>query len=107
MVKPDDDITVGCSCGHDPLNSVSPPALLKLLDLVLPCFVESLRTDRERQVAMSVLETMNNVMRSCKEEVCRNPAHLKEISHVIQDVLKKKVRDGRGQTACKDVRTAH
>ncbi|XP_017285372.1 importin-4 isoform X2 [Kryptolebias marmoratus] len=70
-------------------------ALLKLLDVVLPCFVETVRTDRERQVVMNVLETMNNVMKSCKEEVCRNPSHLKEISLVIRDVLKKK-------TACQD-----
>ncbi|XP_037550418.1 importin-4 [Nematolebias whitei] len=70
-------------------------ALQKLLDLILPCFLEKVRTDRERQVVMSVLETMNNVIKSCKEEVCRNPAHLKEICHVIRDVLKKK-------TACQD-----
>lgn len=68
-------------------------ALLKLLDLVLPCFVETVRTDRERTVVMSVLETMNNMMKTCKEEVCRNPSHLKEISHLIRDVLKKKVRE--------------
>lgn len=41
---------------------------------------------------MGILETMNNVMKSCKEEVFKNPARLKEISYVIRDVLKKKVR---------------
>lgn len=69
-----------------------PPALLKLLDVVLPCFVETVRTEHERQVVMGVLETMNNVMKSCKEEVFKNPLRLKEISYVIRDVLKKKVR---------------
>lgn len=65
-------------------------ALLKLLDIVLPCFLETVRTDRERSVVMGVLETMNGVIKACKEEVFRNPAHLQEISHVIRDVLKKK-----------------
>ncbi|KAM4718344.1 importin-4 [Anableps anableps] len=65
-------------------------ALLKLLDVVLPCFVETVRAERERPVVMGVLETMNGVIKSCKEEVFRNPSHLKEISHVVRDVLKKK-----------------
>lgn len=62
--------------------------------MVLPCFVETVRTEHERQVVMGVLETMNNVIKSCKEEAFKNPSHLKEISHVIRDVLKKKVRGG-------------
>uniref|UniRef100_A0A7N8Y0F9 Importin 4 n=1 Tax=Mastacembelus armatus TaxID=205130 RepID=A0A7N8Y0F9_9TELE len=71
------------------------PALQKLLDVVIPCFVEAVRTENERQVVMGILETMNSVIKSCKEEVFRNPSRLKEISHVISDVLKKK-------TACQD-----
>ncbi|KAF1372872.1 hypothetical protein PFLUV_G00254400 [Perca fluviatilis] len=73
-------------------------ALLKLLDVVLPCFVETVRTEHERQVVMGVLETMNNVIKSCKEEAFKNPQRLKEISHVIRDVLKKKTvcQDGGG-----------
>lgn len=76
-------------------------ALLKLLDVVLPCFVENVRTEHERQVVMGILETMNNVMKSCKEEAFKNPARLKEISHVIRDVLKKKTvcQDGGGDEA--------
>nr|XP_046226676.1 importin-4 isoform X2 [Scatophagus argus] len=70
-------------------------ALLKLLDVVLPCFVETVRTEQERQVVMSILETMNGVINSCKEEVFKNPSRLQEISHVIRDVLKRK-------TACQD-----
>lgn len=69
-----------------------PPALLKLLDVTLPCFVETVRTEQERQVVMGVLETMNSVIKSCKEEAFKNPSHLQEVSHVIRDVLKKKVR---------------
>uniref|UniRef100_A0A4W6FZK5 Importin 4 n=1 Tax=Lates calcarifer TaxID=8187 RepID=A0A4W6FZK5_LATCA len=76
-------------------------ALFKLLDMVLPCFVETVRTEHERQVVMGVLETMNNVIKSCKEEAFKNPSHLKEISHVIRDVLKKKTvcQDGGGDEA--------
>lgn len=65
-------------------------ALLKLLDVVIPCFVETVRKEQERQVVMGVLESMNNVIKSCKQEVFKNPARLKEISYVIRDVLLKK-----------------
>ncbi|XP_041670064.1 importin-4 isoform X1 [Cheilinus undulatus] len=65
-------------------------ALLKLLDVVIPCFLENVKTEPERQVVMGILETMNNVIKTCKEEVFKNPMRLKEISHVISDVLKKK-----------------
>lgn len=41
---------------------------------------------------MGILESMNNVIKSCKEQVFSNPSRLKEISYVIRDVLKKKVR---------------
>ncbi|XP_027129829.1 importin-4 isoform X1 [Larimichthys crocea] len=73
-------------------------ALLKLLDVVLPCFVETVRAEHERQVVMGILETMNNVIKSCKEEAFQNPSRLKEISYVIRDVLKKKTvcQDGGG-----------
>ncbi|KAF3703449.1 Importin-4 [Channa argus] len=76
-------------------------ALLKLLDVVLPCLVETVRTEPERQVVMGILEAMNNVIKTCKEEVFRNPSRLKEISHVIHDVLKKKTvcQDGEGDEA--------
>ncbi|CAN9506252.1 unnamed protein product [Ophioblennius macclurei] len=70
-------------------------ALLKLLDVVLPCFVETVRKETERQVVMGILETMNSVIKSCQGEAFQNPARLKEISYVIRDVLKKK-------TVCQD-----
>lgn len=77
----------------------SSPALLKLLDVVIPCFVENVRTEHERQVVMCILETMNNVIKSCKEKVFLNSAYLQEVSHLIRDVLKKKVgtlEEGKG-----------
>uniref|UniRef100_A0A669ELT2 Importin 4 n=1 Tax=Oreochromis niloticus TaxID=8128 RepID=A0A669ELT2_ORENI len=70
-------------------------ALLKLLDIVVPCFLETVRTEPERHVVMGVLESMNSVIKSCKEVVFKNPSRLKEISHAIRDVLKKK-------TPCQD-----
>uniref|UniRef100_A0A672ISC2 TOG domain-containing protein n=1 Tax=Salarias fasciatus TaxID=181472 RepID=A0A672ISC2_SALFA len=70
-------------------------ALLKLLDVVLPCFLETVRKETERQVVMGVLETMNGVIKSCKGEAFQNPTRLKDVSHVIRDVLKKK-------TVCQD-----
>lgn len=70
-------------------------ALMKLLDVVIPCFVETIRTEPERHVVMGILESMNHVIKSCKEKVFTDPSRLKEISHVIRDVLKKK-------TACQD-----
>ncbi|XP_074549927.1 importin-4 [Halichoeres trimaculatus] len=65
-------------------------ALLKLLNVVIPLIVETVRKDHERQVVMGALESMNNVIKTCKGEVFTNPSCLKEISYVIRDVLKKK-----------------
>ncbi|XP_034562205.1 importin-4 isoform X2 [Notolabrus celidotus] len=75
--------------------------LLKLLDVVLPCFLETVRKEHERQVVMGVLESMNNVVKTCKGEVFKNPSRLKDISSAILDVLKKKTvcQDGGGDDA--------
>ncbi|XP_071764952.1 importin-4 isoform X2 [Centroberyx gerrardi] len=76
-------------------------ALQKLLDVVLPCFLETVRTERERQVVMGVLEAMNSILKSCQGEAFKSPARLEEISHTIRDVLKKKTvcQDGGGDEA--------
>lgn len=67
-------------------------ALHKLLDVVLPCFLEAVKHERERQVVMGVLEAMNSVIKSCQREALQTPHRLAEISHAIRDVLRKKVR---------------
>lgn len=79
-------------------------ALLKLLDVVLTGFLETIRTESERQVVMGVLETLNSVIKSCKEEAFKNPTRLKDISHMIRDVLKKNTicQDGGGDEADDD-----
>lgn len=71
-------------------------ALHKLLEVVLPCFLEAIRQERERQVVMAVLETMNALIKSCQGEALQAPGRLAEISNAIRDVLKKK-------TVCQDV----
>ncbi|KAL2085480.1 hypothetical protein ACEWY4_018800 [Coilia grayii] len=73
-------------------------ALHKLLAVVLPCFLEAVRGERERQVVMGVLEALNSVVKSCQGEALQAPGRLAEISHVIRDVLKKKTvcQDGGG-----------
>ncbi|KAK2855493.1 hypothetical protein Q7C36_007362 [Tachysurus vachellii] len=73
-------------------------ALHKLLDVVMPCFLEAVKKDRERQVVMGVLEAMNSVIKSCKGEALQTPQRLAEVSHAIRDVLKKKTvcQDGGG-----------
>uniref|UniRef100_A0A672T7K5 Importin 4 n=1 Tax=Sinocyclocheilus grahami TaxID=75366 RepID=A0A672T7K5_SINGR len=71
-------------------------ALHKLLQVVLPCFLEAVRQDRERQVVMAILESMNAVIKSCQGEALQAPGILAEISNTIKDVLKKK-------TVCQDV----
>ncbi|KAM4606742.1 importin-4 [Polymixia lowei] len=76
-------------------NEANQQALQKLLDVVLPCFLETVRTERERHVVMSVLEAMNGVVKACQAEAFKSPGRLQEISHAIRDVLKKK-------TVCQD-----
>ncbi|KAM9333183.1 importin-4 [Pholidichthys leucotaenia] len=66
-------------------------ALLKLLDVVLVSCLETVWTETERQVVMGILEAMNGIIKTCKEEVFRNPSRLKDISCVIRHVLKKKM----------------
>lgn len=73
------------------MSALSFAALQKLLEVVIPCFVENVRAEHERQVVMCILETMNNIIKFCKEEAFTKPAYLQEVSHLIRDVLKKKV----------------
>uniref|UniRef100_A0A8C1C6R0 Importin 4 n=1 Tax=Cyprinus carpio carpio TaxID=630221 RepID=A0A8C1C6R0_CYPCA len=82
-----------CRAQH---KSASRPPLHKLLQVVLPCFLEAVRQDRERQVVMGILESMNAVIKSCQGEALQAPGIVAEISNAIKDVLKKK-------TVCQDV----
>lgn len=70
-------------------------ALQKLLSVIFPLYIKSVRVEKDRLVAMSVLEAMNEVLKSCKGEAVKEPGRLDELSRVIRDVLQKK-------TACQD-----
>lgn len=94
-VKVKEHVVSNYSESFDQLPHISlyiSPALHKLLQVVLPCFLEAVRQDRERQVVMAVLESMNAVIKSCQGEALQAPGTLAEISNAIKDVLKKKVR---------------
>lgn len=80
---------------QDNPTDINYQALQKLLDVVMPSLLEAVRVDEERQVVMGALDTINSVVKSCKEEVFKSPTRLKDISNTIHDVLKKK-------TACQD-----
>ncbi|KAF5902711.1 importin-4, partial [Clarias magur] len=83
-------------------------ALHKLLDVVMPCFLEAVKQERERQVVMGVLEAMNSVIKTCKSEALQTPQRLAEVSHAIRDVLKKKTvcQDGGGDEGDDDEQQA-
>ncbi|KAL4657117.1 importin-4-like isoform X1 [Arapaima gigas] len=66
-------------------------ALQKILSVVFPSFLEAVRKDRERNVVMAVIDSMNSIIKDCQEEALRSPGRLAEISYAIRDVLKKKV----------------
>uniref|UniRef100_A0A9J8A8C5 Uncharacterized protein n=1 Tax=Cyprinus carpio carpio TaxID=630221 RepID=A0A9J8A8C5_CYPCA len=72
------------------VKSPSTQALHKLLQVVLPCFLGMVRQDRERQVVMAILESMNAVIKSCQGEALQAPGILAKTSNTIKDVLKKK-----------------
>ncbi|KAK6299746.1 hypothetical protein J4Q44_G00297790 [Coregonus suidteri] len=83
-------------------------ALQKLLGVVLPSFLEAVRSERERQVVMGVLEAMNAVLKACQGEALQSPGRLQEISQAIRDVLKKRTvcQDGGGDEAEDDEQQA-
>ncbi|KAJ3611313.1 hypothetical protein NHX12_021329 [Muraenolepis orangiensis] len=85
-------------------TEVNHQALHKLLDVVLPSLVETVRSERERQVVMSALEAINGVVKACQGEALRQPGRLQDISHAIRDVLKKKTvcQDGEDDEAEED-----
>ena len=71
-LKPDSDpckiwAFVRAPCLAFCLSSLS-VALHKLLGVVMPCFLEAVRAERERQVVMGVLEAMNSVVKTCQGE---------------------------------------
>ncbi|XP_034768784.2 importin-4 [Acipenser ruthenus] len=70
-------------------------ALHKLLSMVFPAYLKSVKEERDRQVVMSVLETMNEMLKDCGVEAIRTPGRLDQICKAIRDILQKKA-------ACQD-----
>uniref|UniRef100_A0A8C9U2N3 Importin 4 n=1 Tax=Scleropages formosus TaxID=113540 RepID=A0A8C9U2N3_SCLFO len=65
--------------------------LQNTLSVVLPSLLEAVRKDRDHNVVIAALESMNGVLKACQEEALQSEAMLAEISHVIRDVFKSKV----------------
>lgn len=70
-------------------------ALEKMLSVVFPAYFKAVREDKERLVVMSILESMNDMLKEGKGDIVREAGRLSEICNVIREVLQKK-------TACQD-----
>lgn len=83
-------------------------ALQKLLAVVLPSFLQAVKGDRERQVVMGVLESLNGVIKACQGAALQSPGMLQDISRAIRDVLKKRTtcQDGGGDEGDDDEQQA-
>ncbi|KAG8596096.1 hypothetical protein GDO81_001732 [Engystomops pustulosus] len=66
-----------------------------LLGIVIPAYLRGAVQDKEREVVMTILESLNNVLKDVKEPCVRGPEELGKICDVIKAVLQSK-------TACQD-----
>ncbi|XP_063769721.1 importin-4 isoform X1 [Pseudophryne corroboree] len=69
--------------------------LLRLLDLLIPTYLHAAMHDKEHEVVMTVLESLNNLLKDVKDPCVREPEQLEKICVVINAVLQSK-------TACQD-----
>uniref|UniRef100_A0A8C4YN63 Importin 4 n=1 Tax=Gopherus evgoodei TaxID=1825980 RepID=A0A8C4YN63_9SAUR len=81
-------------CERDP-SEPHAAALQRLLGVVLPAMVRAVHRERERLVAMAVLEVLGAVLTACRQEALRSPGHLAELCGALRAVLERK-------TACQD-----
>nr|XP_048676131.1 importin-4 isoform X3 [Caretta caretta] len=70
-------------------------ALQRLLGLALPAMARGVHRERERLVAMAVLEALGAVLTACQQEALRSPGRLAELCGALRAVLERK-------TACQD-----
>lgn len=70
-----------------------PTVLLQLLEIVIPAYLHGAVQDKEREVVMAILESLNNVIKDVKEACVRGPEQLGKICDVIKAVLQSKVCD--------------
>ncbi|XP_066460134.1 importin-4 isoform X2 [Eleutherodactylus coqui] len=69
--------------------------VLQLLEVVIPAYLHGAVHDKEREVVMIILESLNNLLKDVKELCVRGPEQLGKICDVIKAVLQSK-------TACQD-----
>ncbi|XP_044129078.1 importin-4 [Bufo gargarizans] len=81
-------------CQKNP-NEQSAKVLLQLLEIVIPAYLQGAVQDKEREVVMTILESLNNVLKDVKEPCVGGPEQLGRICDVIKLVLQSK-------TACQD-----
>ncbi|XP_051883850.1 importin-4 [Pristis pectinata] len=67
----------------------------KLLAMVFPNYLKTIHEEKDRLVVMTILESMNNVLKNCKGDALKEPGRLDEICKAIRNVLQK-------QTTCQD-----
>ncbi|KAH1182212.1 importin-4 isoform X1 [Mauremys mutica] len=81
-------------CERDP-SEPHATALQRLLGLALPAMARAVHRERERLVAMAVLEALGAVLTACRQEALRSPGRLAELCGALRAVLERK-------TACQD-----
>ncbi|XP_065270616.1 importin-4 [Emys orbicularis] len=81
-------------CERDP-SEPHAASLQRLLGLALPAMARGVHRERERLVAMAVLEALGAVLTACRQEALRSPGRLAELCGALRAVLERK-------TACQD-----
>lgn len=66
-------------------------ALLLLLDVLIPAYLHGAVHDKEREVVMTILESLNNLLKDVKDPCVRGPEQLEKMCAVIKAVLENKV----------------
>ena len=66
-------------------------ALEMMLSATVPKFLEMVRTDDDRQVAMTVLDALNDMLKAIKEPVLKCTGSPDVLIAVVCDVLQRKV----------------
>lgn len=61
------------------------------MDVLIPAYLHGAVHDKEREVAMTVLESMNNLLKDVKEPCVRGPEQLEKMCAVLKAVLQSKV----------------
>ncbi|KAM3940229.1 importin-4 isoform 1-T2 [Leptodactylus fuscus] len=77
-------------CQKNP-SQLNASVLLHLLEVVIPAYLHGAMQDKEREVVMTILESLNGVLKDVKEPCVRGPEQLGKICEVIKAVLQSKI----------------